>query len=195
MQSHFKEKFESLRQGHHACLFYDRAEVSREITIEFINMGLQKNERCIYRADTLAVNAVIAGLAAAGVDVKSETARGALDLTPARDYLVEGRFDGGHIIKFLSEGIDHALKKGFAGLRATGDIVWEFGSDENMEQLEEYESKLDKFCAGKKITVLCQYDCNAVPANHLRHALGCHNAIVYEEVVFLNNTFHTSNPQ
>ena len=40
--------------------------------------------------------------------------------------------------------VDEAVKDGFQGLCATGDMRWELGADENFDRLLEYEALLER---------------------------------------------------
>lgn len=91
---------------------------------------------------------------------------------------------------FLEKGVEGALRAGFSGLRASGDVVWELGHHVDMELLSHYEVCLDHFFFGKKLTGLCQYNCKVVSSEYLRRSLMCHNAVVLEEKVALHNPYH-----
>lgn len=189
MDPAFKEKLKNLKQGHHACFFYDTFETSYEITVEFIKIGLERNERCLYLSNPLMVNAVTA-LLEKEIDLKKEIERGAVILTSERSHLVDGQFNRENMIQFLENGIDEAVKAGFTGLRATGDVIWELGSDVDMGKMADYEIVLDRFFPGKKLTGLCQYNCEVVQVNYLRQSLLSHNAVVFKGTVSLDNLYH-----
>lgn len=194
MDEKLKKRLGILKQGHHACLFYDDPVTSRTITAEYIKADLQNNECCLYLADLDAITALTDQLQNE-IDYDYETKRGALLLTSGRDYLVQGRFDGGNMIKFLRQGIDDALKAGFTGLRASGDVVYELGDDVDLVKLGEYELYLDHFFFGKKLTGLCQYNCNVVHHDYLRNSLMCHNAVVFEQTVAVENPYRNLAPE
>ncbi|HTL48025.1 MAG TPA: MEDS domain-containing protein, partial [Verrucomicrobiae bacterium] len=175
MGADYKSKLQSLAQGHHACLFYKNIEVAIPITIEFIKIGLERNERCLYLADPLTLAALKRQLSHV-LDVEREASRGALQLSSERHHLVDGRFDGANMIGLLEKGVKGALKAGFAGLRAAGDVIWELGSDIDMGKLAHYEAVLDKFFTGQKLTGLCQYNCNVFEHDCLCRSLTAHNA-------------------
>jgi hypothetical protein len=194
MDDQWKKRLGSLKQGHHACLFYDDPTISRAITAEYIKAGLRNNEQCLYLADPDSVSALRRELEKE-IDVERESKRGALLLTSGRGHLNQGRFDVTHMIQFLKKGVDQAVGGGFAGLRASGDVVWELGDDLDMEKLADYEINLDHFFFGKKLTGLCQYNCNVVRHDYLRNALMCHNAVVFEETVAIENPFRNRAPE
>lgn len=194
MDDKLKKRLGALKQGHHACLFYDDPSISCAITAEYIKAGLRNNEQCLYLADPPAVRALTLRLSEE-IDVERETQRGALLLTSGRDHLVQGQFDVTTMIQFLRKGMEGALNGGFTGLRATGDVVWELGAALDFEKLSDYEINLDHFFFGKKLTGLCQYNCNVVQHDYLRRSLMCHNAVVFEQTVSVENPFRNLSPE
>ena len=131
-------------------------------------------------------------LEAAGIDTKKETETGQLILFSERTHLINGRFDTDRMIKLVDQAIVDALKAGFKGLRGTGDAVWEMGDHLDMEKFILYEKKLDKFLVKKKATILCQYNLKVVGDQYLHDSLFCHNAVVEEKNVSLDNHFYNS---
>ncbi len=189
MDDQLKKKLKTLKQGHHACLFYDDPAAACAITAEYIKAGLRNNEQCVYMADPPAITALTLMLNPE-IDVEKEMKRGALHLTSVRGHLDSGQFNTAKMIGFLEKGVESALSSGFSGLRATGDVVWELGDHVDMELLSHYEVCLDHFFFGKKLTGLCQYNCKVVSSDYLRRSLMCHNAVVLEEKVALHNPYH-----
>ena len=58
--------------------------------------------------------------------------------------LVEGRFDIDRMLHMLEEVLDRALKDGYTGLWATGDMSREFGQGREFSKLLEYEWRLEE---------------------------------------------------
>src|ERR1043166_9103360 len=112
----------TLEPGHHSCFLFEDFDDQLSTTIPFLKLGLAKKEKCLFLSDPLTVEKVRKKLNAAGVSVDSEEKCGALVLTSARDYLVNGRFNSKRMVTFLEAALEGALKEGFTGFRATGDV-------------------------------------------------------------------------
>src|SRR5262249_37057705 len=119
--------------------------------VPFLRAGLAQGERCVYIADERTTEEVAQALAAGGVNVPGECARGALELLTRREsYLRSGRFDPRRMIEFLGQAVEEALAAGFAGLRATGEMTWALGAEVTSECLLEYEALLNDFFPGRR---------------------------------------------
>ena len=129
-------------------------------------------------------------LAAAGVDVAHEAANAKLLLSSERHHLADGRqFDGEQMIGALEAALKQALKDGYEGLWATGDMTWELGPDKDFSRLLEYEWRLEEFLrANPKMSGICQYHVDNIPRPIVRQGLLAHPSI------FLNQTLSVLNP-
>lgn len=128
-------------------------------------------------------------LAAAGVDVLQETARGSLLLSSEQENVVDGSFEIERMIGALEAAVDQAVNDGYAGLWASGDLTWEFGFDRDFSKLLEYEWKLEGLFGRKAaLSGICQYHTDTLPREATRQGLVVHPAI------FINETLSLINP-
>jgi len=104
-----------------------------------------------------------------------------------RSHLADGRFDPEAMVDGLCTSIDEAVRDGFEGLCATGDMRWELGADENFDRLLEYEARLEKVFRDKPLWGVCQYHRGMVPG----HAI--HDALVTHRTVHLGDRANTDN--
>ena len=131
----------------HQCLIYE-GPPSRHLAAlaEVVRQKLNENKRCLYLNSEPMVAGMRSYLAAAGVDVPHETANAKLVLSSERHHLADGRqFDVDQMIRALEGALKQALKDGYQGLWATGDMTWELGPDKDFSRLLEYEWRLEEF--------------------------------------------------
>ncbi|HEY6448157.1 MAG TPA: MEDS domain-containing protein [Acidobacteriaceae bacterium] len=174
----------------HQCLIYDGAP-SRQLPAmaEVLRAKLGQNHRCLYLNSPPMVAGLRSYLAAAGVDVTQELARGSLVLSSEQTHLADGRFEIERMMRTLHSAVIRALLDGYAGLWATGDMTWEMGPERNFSKLLEYEWRLEEFMREHPaMSGICQYHVSTLPREALRHALLSHPAI------FLNETLSRINP-
>jgi hypothetical protein len=89
----------------------------------------------------------------------------------------------------LKEAVDQALKEGYKGLWATGDMTWEFGSEKNLAKLLDYECGLEElFQTTPALSGICQYHRETLPGHIMWNALLTHPS------VFINHTLQRVNP-
>src|SRR5580704_8929611 len=109
----------------HQCLIYEGAPSLHLASLAAaMRQKLEQNYRCLYLNSKPMVAGMRSYLAAAGIDVSREVERGSLILTSEQQHLVDGHFDIDRMMGTLEDGLNQALKDGYAGLWATGDITW-----------------------------------------------------------------------
>jgi signal transduction histidine kinase len=159
--------------------------------VPFLAAGLQSNWRCLYLGSPEMVRMVNGALEQRGVHTGSEMKRGALLLSSERGHLKDGVFNAKAMIDGLCELIDDAVRDGFQGLYATGDMRWELGADENFDLLVEYEALLEQVFREKPLLGLCQYHRDVIPARTLRDALITHKSAYVGDTLNRDNVFYT----
>ena len=175
----------------HKCLIYD-GHPSEQLpgVIPLLRDGLRDNWRCLYLGGPDMVRMVESALVASGVDCARETMSGALIMSSERNHLSGNKFEPRALIESLSESIDDAVRDGFEGLCATGDMKWELGPDENFDVLLEYEARLDQLFREKPLRGICQYHRKVVPARAVREALVTHRSTYIGSVLNRDNLYY-----
>ncbi len=143
----------------HVCWSYGSDAEHRAFLLEFFEAGLAANERLMYFAPPEQLDATLAGLACAGIDVDTLVGRGALcvdDVDGA--YLFEGALQpdvrlAGHALL-----VGQALRDGFAGLRVCSEIVPLLGSGPVCDQWCGYEVRADLLISRLPSIVVCACD-------------------------------------
>jgi hypothetical protein len=127
-------------------------------------------------------------LYAAGVDVPKEVMKGSLIFSSDRGHRKNGSFDIDRMLTLLNEAVGLALKDGYQGLWATGDMSWEFGPEKSFSKLMEYEWRLEGlFQTQPALSGICQYHADTLPHEVMRQGLMTHQAI------FINDTLSRLN--
>jgi MEDS: MEthanogen/methylotroph, DcmR Sensory domain len=179
------------QQGDHVCTLFRSREEQLSAAIEYIQQGLNRNERCLYVCSEQTPDEFRAALATAGIDVAREEAKGALILlTKESGHLEGGSFSPSHMISMLRNAVENALKDGFQGLCAAGDMTWLLDDAPGSEQLAEYEALLNHFYRNNRALGLCQYNRRRLPAAALDHGLATHPTIRIAGPILLTNPFY-----
>jgi hypothetical protein len=115
----------------HRCLVYDGApSVHLSLIAAAVVEHLDTNYRCLYLNSPNMVAGLRLKLAACGVDVGKATNGGAVLLSSEQGHLINGEFDVERMLDLLRHALDEALRSGYAGLWASGDMAC-FGAREN----------------------------------------------------------------
>ena len=175
----------------HKCLIYDGDPSAQlPVVVPLLKDGLANNWRCLYLGEPTVVRMVDTALAAEGLDTARETQRGALVFSSDRSHLANGVFDPVAMIDGLSTLIDAAVRDGFQGLCATGDMRWELGDDRNFDRLLEYEARLEQIFREKPLRGICQYHRDVLPARAVRDALMAHRSAYIGDTLNRDNLFY-----
>ncbi|MDB4950288.1 MAG: multi-sensor hybrid histidine kinase [Gemmatimonadetes bacterium] len=158
MTAEMEGEIASLRHGDHVCLIVDSRAEQLATAAAVMKDGLARDEHCVLMLPDAMMDATVAAIAGARIDVAREERRGALRLATHREsYLRSGRFDPRAMIGFLSELQERALASSFRGLRLLGEMSWAFGPDMDNDRLVEYEALLNDFVVGSRTVLVCQY--------------------------------------
>ncbi len=155
-----------------------------------IKQKLRQNQRCLYLDSPPMVAGMRSYLAAADVDVAGEVTKKSLVLSSDQQHLVAGRFNVERMMETLNDALDQALKDGYDGLWATGDMTWEFGPKQDFSKLMEYEWRLEEFMrTHASLSGICIYHADTLPRQVMLQGFMSH------ECVFINETLSKINPQ
>lgn len=174
----------------HQCLIYQGAP-SRQLPAlaATLRQMLSAGYRCLYLNSPVMVAGMSSYLAAQGTDVAHEVSKGNLVLSSDRSHLSNGNFDVEQMIGKLEYAVVQALRDGYNGLWATGDMSWEFGAEKNLQKLLQYERQLEALFGRQPLLCgICQYHGELLPHEILRQSLMTHRA------VFINETLSRMNP-
>jgi hypothetical protein len=176
----------------HQCLIYDGAPSRHLAAVAAVTRDkLEQDCRCLYLNSPPMVAGMRSYLAAAGVDIEHEVGRGSLVLTSEQGHLAEGRFDAERMVETLEAAIQLALRDGYVGLWATGDMTWEMGTEKDFTKLVEYEWRLEKlFAKYPELSGICQYHASTVPRDAMRQGLLVHPTLFVSETLSLLNVHY-----
>jgi hypothetical protein len=175
----------------HQCLIYRGAPMAQLASLALmIRKRLQQNFRCLYLNSPEMVAGMYAYLTSSGLDVHQAAVEGRLILSSGQSHLVNGTFDSDGMLRLLKEAYELAIKDGYAGLWASGDMAWEFGPARDFEKLVAYERALEEFFhAHPNMIGVCQYHQDVLPPEVVEDGLHVHPGI------FVNETLSRINPQ
>ncbi len=178
----------------HQCLIYEGSPAPHLPGLTaLIRQKLSENHRCLYLNSPPMVAGMRSYLYAAGVDVSQEVMKGRLILSSGREHLKNGSFDIDRMLTLLNEAVSLALKDGYQGLWATGDMSWEFGPEKSFSKLMEYEWRLEGlFQTQPALSGICQYHADTLPHEVMRQGLMTHQAIFINDTLSRLNSHYIS---
>jgi hypothetical protein len=180
---------ERLSAGDHACLGFDSGADRWALRAVFAADGLARGERVLLFGGLPAgegPDAGLARLAAHGLAAGRAAAEGRLEVvtgaSPGHDPA--GGFDAAARTAYWSAATGDALDRGFAGLRAAGDMSWtgQDGLDAaELAAVTSYERDVTRLFDQIRLTGMCEYDRRAVPPRLFERMLSLHPLAVLPE--------------
>ncbi|MBI2847127.1 MAG: MEDS domain-containing protein [Chloroflexi bacterium] len=186
MGQNLVEALRDLKLGDHVCSIYETKEQMVGI-VPFIMQGIERSERCLYIADENSVAEVMEAFERQGVNVSALIRSGRLSIiTKVESYIREGHFDPDKMISLIRDTAETAVREGYKGLCATGEMTWSLAGHQGSEKLIEYEAKLNYFFPQSRALAVCQYNADKFPAETLTQMLKVHPLVIYGDFVCRN---------
>jgi len=165
--------------GSHICQFYNRKEDLLELLVPYFKQGLEKNEACVWLVGDLTVEEARNALAAAVPGLEQCISKGQMQIrhytelytnpngtVKAADQLSEQFAEMGSTVR----------AKGFAGLRASGNVSW-VNNEESMSRFMDYETKVNCAIQASCMMAVCTYPARAAALHRSRELIHNHGKI------------------
>lgn len=142
--------------GTHLCHFYQDKHDLLDILVPYFRAGLENNEFCIWvTSEPLNAAAAKAALEADLEDLETYIATGQLEILDGDRYTSGEQFESGPVLQRWVDRLEAAERRGFAGLRLTGNPAW-------LEKPEwhgfmKYEAAVDAMIGRRRILAICTY--------------------------------------
>lgn len=187
---------ERMQPGDHYCGIYRSDADHRRIIIDFIRLGIERNEKMLYLVNLQTAEQLKSTLSNAGIDVNALVEKGQLVIATAKEvYLVDGVFNPEKMIDILTQETASALEAGYSALRTTGEMTWALAGDPGSDRLLEYEAMLNRFYAtGVKSYSICQYDRRRFDADLLIDVLHTHPRVLLDTNDLDNSAMYYVSP-
>lgn len=145
----------TMTAGDHVCAFY-RGDAQRDdVLLPYLRAGLRAGERCICVVDAADPDEVVAA-----IDDEPRTDGDQLSVFRSEDtYLAGECFSIEKMLAFWDRGVDAALEReDCTFVRSVGEMTWALRELPGVEQLVEYEARLNRFLPRYPQVILCLYD-------------------------------------
>ncbi len=164
----------NLPWGTHFCQFYQIKEDLTSILVPYFKAGLLSNEFCMWiTAEPLGVEEARNAMREALPTFDDYTNKGQIEIIPYSDwYLKDGHFDHKRVLDGWIQKLENALKKGFAGLRLTGNTFWLEKEDWNA--FTDYEMEVNNVIGKYNMIAICTYSLQKCGAREILDVMKNH---------------------
>lgn len=172
---------------YHACgFFHDRDEAYRILT-PFVQEGMERGEKGLHITNPMQRRDHLDRLAAAGIDADNAQHEGRLEvLTWDEAYLQGGRFDPDTMLGILEAAIRANRAAGHARTRVIGDMNWTLERKPGVEQMMEYEARVNRALAEHREPAVCMYDITTIDAQTMLDVLRTHPLVIMRDALSVN---------
>lgn len=143
--------------GTHLCQFYQTKNDLIDILVPYFKAGLENNEFCMWIAsEPLKVEEAKNSLKKAVRNLDTYIKKGQIEIFDSSQwYTKSGRFNADEVLAGWLKKEKQAIKKGFDGLRLTGNTFWLEKKD--WKDFAEYEDTINNIIGNYKMIALCSY--------------------------------------
>src|SRR5439155_19334395 len=148
----------TLGRHRHICAFFNSIDEEHRVLRSFITDGFDRGERAFHIVDPEQHEEHLQGLAEAGIDVPQMMDTGQLEVLPWRDaYLRGDRFDQDAMLALIEEVLQSGAASGYPLTRLLAHMEWALLEKPGVDDLVEYETRLNFVLPKYDDPVICTY--------------------------------------
>jgi hypothetical protein len=168
----------ALKRRCHACAFFHDREEEYRLLLPFIQEGLEQRDKIFQIVDARHRDERLRRIGTLGLDVAGAEASGQLEVRPWENaYLREGRFDQYAMLALVEEVLGQGKDK-FGLTRLWANMEWSLEDFPGVDDIVEYESRLNDVTSHFDDVVVCTYDLNRFSATVVMDILRTHPQVI-----------------
>jgi len=170
---------EYLRWGSHLCQFFEGPRQLLDLLVPYFKAGLETGEACVWITAPPLTNAeALTALHHVMADPDSYIESGQLEILDYKDwYLQTGTFDAQRVLKGWALKASEARRKGFEGLRVSGNPMW-LETRDDWSTFAKYERTVNEGIANSRMIALCTYSLDHCSAPDVVDVIANHRATI-----------------
>ena len=164
----------------HACAFFSSDDEEQAVLAPFARDGLAANDRLVQIINDKHREDRVRRLRTEGIDVDAAAARGQLEMRPwEQAYLSGGKgFDQDAMLALIQQVLKEGRTSGFAMTRLWANMEWALEDLPGVDQIVEYETRLNHVLPKFDDVVVCTYDLNKFSAATVMDILRTHPQVI-----------------
>lgn len=174
----------------HLCSIYETDAERNAVAVPFLQIGLDRGEKCVYLHGDGKSDDIAQALSADGLDVERFIRNGALVIKSKNEsYLRNGRFDVERMLAFWQHESAAAKSQGYSAIRGAGETDWVLSTAPVLERWLDYEARLTDAIARCDCLLVCQYDRARYPPELLLGIIQMHPLVIHDAAVCRNHYY------
>jgi hypothetical protein len=184
----------AVRHRCHACAFFHNAEEEYRLLLPFVKEGFAHGDKIFQIVDSRHRDERRRRIGSLGVDVDAAERSGQVEVrTWENAYLREGRFDQDAMLALVAEVLGKG-KQEFGLTRLWANMEWSLEDFPGVDDIVEYECRLNDVTSRFEDVVVCTYDLNRFSATVVMDILRTHAQVIVGGIL-QENPFYVSPEQ
>lgn len=143
----------------HICAFFNGPDEEYRALLPFIKEGLDRGEKAFHVVDPNLRENHLRHLRSVGIQPEAAQQSGQLELRNwSEAYLRDGHFDQDRMLALLQSVLDKGRQEGYPLTRLVAHMEWALEDRPGVDDIVEYETRLNHFLHRYRDPVVCVYD-------------------------------------
>jgi hypothetical protein len=174
----------------HICAFFNGIDEEHRVLRSFIKEGLERGEKAFHVVDPELRDKHLKLLAEAGINVPRAIDSGQLEVRRWQDaYLRGDHFDQNAMLALIEEVLQSADTAGYPLTRLLAHMEWALLDKPGVDDLVEYETRLNFVLPKYEDPVICTYDLSKFRANQVMDIMRTHPVVIIGGILQENPFF------
>jgi hypothetical protein len=179
-----------LARQRHICAFFNGIEEEHRVLGSFIKDGIECGDRAFHIVDPDLRQEHLKRLSGAGINVDRAMDTGQLQVCPWQDaYLRGDRFDQHAMLAFIEQVLQTGTSGGYPLTRLVAHMEWALLERPGVDDLLEYEIRLNDMLPKYEDPVICAYDLRRIRSTVAIDVMRTHPAVIIGGLLHENPFF------
>jgi MEDS: MEthanogen/methylotroph, DcmR Sensory domain len=166
-------------QHRHICAFFNSTVERHRVLGSFVKDGFERGDKAFHLVDPKQREEHLRWLAEAGINVEQATAAGQLEVRPWQGGPLRGdRFDQDAWVASFEQVLQSGPAAGYVRTRFLAEMEWALVDLPGVEDLIEFETRLNYVIPKYDHAVICAYDLSRFGASVVMDALRTHPVVI-----------------
>ena len=180
----------SLGGQRHICAFFNSIDEEHRVLRSFIKDGFDRGDKAFHLVDPEQREEHLRRLAEAGINVHRAIDTGQLEVRRWQDaYLRGNHFDQNAMLALIEEVLQSADTAGYPLTRLVAHMEWALLDEPGVDNLVEYETRLNYVLPKYVDPVICTYDLSKFPASMVMDIMRTHPVVIIGGILQENPFF------
>lgn len=174
----------TIHPNQHVCAFFSSKEEEYRVLMPFIKEGFERGERAFHVVDPEHRATHLQCLGEAGIPVEEAERRGQLEVRRWQEaYLRDGHFKQERMIELIQEVLRQGRSQGFPHTRLVANMEWALEDRPGVNDIVEYESRLNYVLPQYDDVVVCTYDLAKFNATVVMDIMRTHPMVIVGDIL------------